>query len=86
MANEVILKDGGILPVTDDEVFALRHAAWHAQSRTHGAALISLLRKLDPEDETLRLMDRQARRQGYVRAGSDELLTETQPQRVGQGA
>lgn len=75
MGRPEIVADGeAITPVSDAEIDALRHAAWHARSKTHGDALISLLRKLAPDDETLNLMDRQARRAGYVCAGSDELL------------
>jgi hypothetical protein len=71
---EIVHEAGAGKPVWDVEIEALRYAAWHARSKTHGDALISLLRKLAPDDETLDLMDRQARRLGYVSAGSDELL------------
>lgn len=72
--SQIIASDDTIDPVTDAEIDALRHAAWHARSKASSDALVSLLRKLSPDDETLRLMDRQARRLGYVHAGSDELL------------
>lgn len=60
--------------VPGDEVDALAKAAWDARTpggRAHDA-LVSLLRRIAPEHETLARMDELARRSGYRRAGSDE--------------
>lgn len=65
------LKD---VQIPDDEVNALASAAWRARTRGRDTsdALISLLRRIAPEHETIERMDALARQAGYRRAGRDE--------------
>lgn len=59
-----------IAEISDDEIEALSTAAWN-QGRGCDP-LIRLLRKIDPGNETLAILDSRARDHGYIQAGSDE--------------
>lgn len=74
VARNLLIKPPG---ATLEEVEALSRAAW--DKGRGDDALVRLLRKLAPGDETLRILDARARENGYVRAGSDERIPKVQP-------
>jgi hypothetical protein len=63
--------------ITDTEVDALTTAVGKLIGHRNEYPLISLLRKVDPGNETLAVIDQIARKHGYVQAGSDERLSES---------